>query len=142
MSATAVRTAQSGFGRLLIVGLVVGVVAALVNLVIFFIGSATGVPFAVVMDPSQPAQALNAGMFIGASLVPALAGAVFYGLLGRFTRRASTIFLVVAVVFALLSLLGPLTMPVPLATRLMLSLLHLLTAAIIAGGLLRFANQR
>lgn len=135
------RSAQTGFGRLLIVGLVAGAAAAVVNVIIFFVAGAAGVPFAVSMGPDQPLQDLNAGMFIGASIVPALLGAVFYGLLGRFTRRATTIFLAVAAVFALLSLGGPLTMPVPLSTRLVLALLHLTTAAIIAYGLTRYARQ-
>lgn len=135
------RTAQTGFGRLLVVGLGAGVAAAIVNLIVFFVGSALGVPFVAQMGADQPLQELSAGMFIGASLVPALLGAVFYGLLGRFTGRATTIFVAVAAVFALLSLGGPLTMPVPLATRLLLSLLHLSTAAIVAYGLTRYARQ-
>jgi hypothetical protein len=135
------RSAQTGFGRLLLVGLAVGLVAAVVNLIIFFVGSALGVPFVALMGADQPLQELSAGMFIGASIVPALLGAVFYGLLGRFTKRGTTIFLAVSAVFALLSLGGPLTMPVPLSTKLVLSLLHLITAAIIAYGLTRYARQ-
>lgn len=138
---TTTRSAQTGFGRLLLVGLGAGVAAAIVSVIVFAVAGALGVPFAVSMGAGQPLQELNAGMFIGASIVPALLGAVFYGLLGRFTGRATTIFLAVSAIFALLSLGGPLTMEVPLSTRLVLSLLHLSTAAIIAYGLTRYARQ-
>jgi len=135
------RPAQTSFGRLLLVGLGAGIAAAVVNLLIFAIGGALGVPFVAQMGADQPPQELNAAMFIAASIAPALGGAVLYGLLGRFTRRPTAIFVAVAAVFALLSLAGPLTMPVPLATRLTLSLLHLLTAAVISYGLTRYAPQ-
>lgn len=134
------RSAQNGFGRLLLVGLVAGLVAAVVDVIIFFIGSSLGVPFIISMGPGQE-QTLNALPFIATSVIPALLAAVFYGLLGRLTKRATTIFVVVAVVFALLSLSGPLLMPVAQSTRLVLALLHLVTAAIITYGLTRYARQ-
>lgn len=143
MSTLAARTNLPTFGRLLIVGLAVGAVAAVVNVLIFLVTKAAfSLPFIIPMDPSQPPQELPVFALIVASLVPALGAGVFYGLLGRFARsRATTIFLAVSVGFVLLSLLGPMSLPIDLGTRLVLALLHITTGTIITGGLIRFAPQ-
>jgi Family of unknown function (DUF6069) len=143
MSTVAAGRAQGvGFGRLLLVGLLAGLAAGVLNVLVYFVGLALGVPFLMPLPPDQAIQQIPAVAFIMASVVPALLAAIFYGLLGRFAAaRATSIFVIVSVVFALLSLGGSLTPPVELSTRLVLSLLHLTTAAIIVAGLVRFARQ-
>jgi hypothetical protein len=141
MSASTISATPTSISRLFIVALGAGVVAAVVNLIVYFIGAAAGAPFLVIMTPGTPPMALPAIAFVFACIIPALVGAGLYALLGRFTRRGTAIFIGIAVAFALLSLLSPLTMPVELSTRLLLALGHLITAAIITWGLVRYARQ-
>lgn len=133
----AARLPASGSARLLVVALVAGVLAAVVNLLVFVVASAAGVPFMVQLGPGMPFQELNALPFIFSALMPALVGAGIYALLLRFTQRGATIFTGLAVVVALLSLISPLSMDVAWSTRLVLALLHLTTAAIITTLLVR-----
>lgn len=130
---------RPGFGRALIVGLAAGVAAALVNLIVFFIGGAMGIVFEGQMGPGAPVMPLPAIAFVMASLVPALLGALAYVVSVRFIPRGRAIFIGVALAVAVLSLFSPLTMEVALATRLTLAALHLVTAAIITWGLVRYA---
>jgi hypothetical protein len=74
-------------------------------------------------------------------VIPGLLAGVFYWALSRFTRRATTIFLAVSAAFALISLAGPLTLPIDLGTRLALAAMHLVAAPIIALGITRSAPQ-
>lgn len=143
MSTVAAGRVQGvGFGRLLLTGLLAGLAAGVLNVIVYFVGLALGVPFVMPLPPDQALQQIPAVAFVISAVIPALLGAAFYGLLGRFAAaRATQIFVIVSVVFALLSLGGSLTPPVELSTRLVLSALHLTTAAIITAGLVRFARQ-
>lgn len=140
--ATNGRSARPTIGRTLLVGLLAGLLAGLANLLVYFVGSALSAPFLVPMGgPGSPPMPLPLLAIIVASTIPALGAAVLYWALGRFVRNATTIFLVVAVVFALISLAGPMSLPIELSTRLSLSAMHFVAGAIIAGGLVRFARQ-
>ena len=135
------RLPATGPARLFTVGLIAGVLAAVLNLIVYAIAAAVGVPFDVQMGPGAPIQPIGALQFIMASIVPALIGTGLYALLVRFTRNATPIFIGIAIVVALLSLASPLGMQVALSTRLTLAVLHLTTAAIITLTLLRLAPQ-
>lgn len=137
------RTSTSPLGRTLGVGLVAGLVAGVANAIFFFISRALfSLPYLVPMGgPTSPATDLPVFAVIAASTVPALGAALLYWALGRFTSRATTIFTVVAVVFGLLSLGGPVSLPIDLGTRIALSVMHLIAGVIITLGLTRFAPQ-
>jgi glyoxalase family protein len=63
-----------------------------------------------------------------ASLVPALGAAIMFCLLSRFVPRlAVRVFVTVGLLFMLISLMGPLALPVPSATQIVLSLLQVVT---------------
>jgi hypothetical protein len=120
--------AGSTVGRTLLVGLGAGLLAGVANVLVYLLGRALfALPFQVPM---------------GGPGSPGLAAALLYWGLGRLTRRASVIFATVAGLFALLSLAGPLTLPIDLGTRLALAAMHLVAAPIITLGLLRYAPQR
>jgi len=138
---TTTQTTAGGLrlGRLLIAGLIGGALAAAANTVLLLLGKAAGVAFLVPMGPpDSPLQAIQPINVIMLCLVPAMIAALLLTLLGRFTRRPSSIFLGIAGVFLLVSLFPDWTVPMDsLATRALLSTMHLLAAALIVGALLR-----
>lgn len=139
----AARAGQTTIGRTLLVGLGAGLAAGVANLLVYALGRALGAPFLVPMGgPGSAAAPLPLLAIVVACALPGLAAAALYWALGRFTARATTIFLAVAAIFALVSLAGPLTLPIDLGTRLSLASMHLVAGALIAGGLVRLAPQR
>ncbi|HMQ33292.1 MAG TPA: DUF6069 family protein [Chloroflexaceae bacterium] len=141
-SPAAARAGQTALGRTLLVGLLAGLAAGVANILVYFVAGALGAPLLVPMGgPGAPATPLPILAIVVACTVPAIAAAALYWALGRLTRRATTIFLVVAAAFALLSLGGPLSLPVELSTRLSLSAMHLVAGALIVAGLTRSARQ-
>lgn len=142
-TAATARTGQPALGRTLLVGLGAGLAAGVANLLVYALSRALGAPFLVPMGgPGAEAVPLPFFAIIMACALPGLVAAALYWGLGRFTGRATTIFLAISAVFALVSLAGPLTLPIDLGTRLSLALMHLVAAPIIAGGLVRLAPQR
>lgn len=140
----AVRPTPLAIGRTLLVGLVAGIVAGIANMIFYFLTRAIfSLPYLVpVGDPSSTPVPLPLAAIVIASVVPALLAAIFYWALGRFTSRATTIFTVVAVLFTLLSLAAPLTLPIDQGTRVALAVMHIIAAPIITLGLTRYAPQR
>jgi hypothetical protein len=122
--------------------LIGGLIAAVANTIVLFVAQALGTPLQIAMDPSAPAAPLTIVPVVLASALPAIGAGVLLWLLGRFTRRPFTIFLAIAGVFLLLSLGGPLSMPVPGATKAVLSLMHVVAGASIAGALFVRARER
>jgi hypothetical protein len=137
------RPVRASLAHTLLVGLLAGLVASVANLIVFFVAQALGAPFLVPMGgPGAPTLPLPFAAVVATSTIPGLGAAVLYWALGRFTGgRATTIFVAVAVAFGLLSLVGPLTLPIDLFTRLSLALMHIVAGVIITGGLVRSARQ-
>jgi hypothetical protein len=74
-------------------------------------------------------------MVIVMSVVPAVLAAVVLYVLNRLTRHGLRIFVALPVVLVLLSLAGPLTLPIDGGTLAALSLMHFGAAAAIVGVL-------
>jgi Family of unknown function (DUF6069) len=115
----------------------VGVVAAIANVIVYFIAEAANVPLQITSPGSSQLQQLPLIPVALASLIPAFAAAAVLLLLRRFTRQANLIFQVIAVVFLLASLSGPLGMPIDAGTKLVLNLMHLIAGVVITLGLAR-----
>jgi hypothetical protein len=81
---------------------------------------------------SQELMSITPALVAGTSLVVALAGWALLALLERFTARARAIWTAVAVLFALLSLAGPLSIlaSTSAANALALALMHVAVAAV------------
>ena len=125
----------AGLGRLLVYGAGAGVIAAVLNAVVYLVSSALG---AIPLDVEIPNTGgpLPLGAVIGFSFVPALLAAGFLALLGRFVRRPIRVFAVVAVVVFLLSLYTPFSIPdAPFAMILALELMHAVATIVIVGVL-------
>ncbi|KPV49883.1 hypothetical protein SE17_30120 [Kouleothrix aurantiaca] len=121
-------------GRLWLLALAAAGIAAVVNLLIWLLAGMINIPLNVQMGgPEAPVVPLSAGPVIVMSVVPAIAGAALLWLLGRVTARPFRWFTIIAVVVLLLSLAGPLLLPVALANKLVLSLMHVVAAGVIVG---------
>jgi hypothetical protein len=121
---------------------VAAALATLVNVAIDTVGKAFfNLPFAVPMQAGAAPGPLPIGMVIVMSAVlGVLAAGVLYGL-QRGTRHALSIFQGVAAVLVLLSLAGPLTLPIDRGTMAALAAMHLTAAASIVG-VLRVQSSR
>ncbi len=130
------RGVQSGVQHYLRRGLLAAALATLVNVAIYAVGKALfNLPFAVPMQAGAAPSPLPIGMVIVMSAVPGvLAAGVLHGL-NRFTRHGRPIFQGVAAVLALLSLAGPLVLPIDGGTIAALATMHLAAAASIVGVL-------
>ncbi len=129
--------------RVALAALAGGALAAAANTALFLLLHAVGVDFVIQPDPMVPAAPIAASNFAAASFLPALFAGGLLMLLGRFTTKARGVFVVIASVFALLSLAGPATVGgASGGTRVALMVMHLLGAAIISGALLHSARTR
>lgn len=128
-----------GLGRTLVAGLIGGGLAAVVNTILLLIAKAAGVAFlAPIGGPDAPLQPIAPINVIMLCLVPALVAALLLAGLGRFMQRPQPVFLAIAGVFLLISLIPDWALPMDsLATRVSLSLMHLIAAVVIVGALLR-----
>jgi hypothetical protein len=120
--------------------LTAGAIAAAVNLVVYFIAGAANVPLQIATPGSPQLERLAFVPVVLASLIPAFAAAAVLLLLRRFTPRTNTIFQVIAAIFLVVSLGGPLGMPTDGATKLVLNLMHVIAGVIITVGLTRSNN--
>ena len=125
------------------VGPLGGVIAAVANLLVYFIAQPlAGGELHHQMGPGNPIEVLPLAAVIVASFVPSIFATLLYAGLGRFTRRPVTIFTIIAVAFGLLSLGSPLSLAVETASKLALSLMHIVAAAAITGTLVTLGRGK
>src|SRR5258705_12144082 len=86
---------------------------------------------------SGPATKITLVNVVVAALVGSLAGWGLLALLRRFTTKARTVWTVIAVVAALLSLGGPLSATAPAGTKVWLVAMHLAVAGVLIAFLRR-----
>ncbi len=130
------RSTRSDVAHYLGMGLRAAALATLVNVAIYALGKALfNLPFMVPMQAGAEPNPLPLFMVILMSVVPGvLAAGVLYGL-NRFFRSGLRIFQAVAAVLALLSLGGPLSLPIDGGTIAALASMHLAAAGSIVGVL-------
>jgi hypothetical protein len=120
------------------VALAAGAAALLGNLIIFFVGqNLLGLSLMIPQAPgsSTALVPLTIGPIVGASIVPAIGAAVLLAVLGRFVKRPFRVFQIVAAVILLLSFGGPLNLPIGGAEKVVMVVMHVVTAAVIVGVL-------
>lgn len=119
--------------RLVSAAVVAAVAATFANLLVYFLVPAL---FDIVLEvplggPGSALQQLPAAMVVMASVAPAIVGALLLAALNRYTARPIGIFNMVALAVLLISL-GPLfTLPVAAGVAVTLTVMHVLTAALI-----------
>ena len=133
MSETTYQTTRVSSGSP--VTAVLGATAAAVA--IWVVATLAGADLTVSFGPGQPIQKVTVVNVVVAALVGSLAGWGLLALLRRFTANARAIWTVIAIVFALLSLGGPLSTISSVGTKVSLVAMHLAVATIVIVGLRR-----
>ena len=114
---------------------VLGATAAAVA--IWVVATAAGADLTVSFGPGQAIQKITLINVVVAALVGSLAGWGLLALLRRFTTNARAIWTIIAIIFALLSLGGPLSTISPAGTKAWLVAMHLAVATVTIVGLRR-----
>ena len=122
-------------------GVLAAVIAAVINAIIWLIARALGVSFRV-QPPGQTESTVNLLRVILITLVPILLGVGVYVLLHRLTRRPFLVFLIIALVVFVLSLLPPLSAADETGTQVALILMHIVATLAVLAGVYRFEQQR
>jgi hypothetical protein len=120
-------------------GLLAGLVAALINGILFFVFQGVGVITDRVLLPNNEPMTLMPIMIF--SLIPPVLGSVAYYLLARFTTNGYRYFTIIAVVLLILSFANPffgipdVTVPYAIA----LNVMHVVVVAVLLYSLKKFA---
>ncbi|MEV4135139.1 DUF6069 family protein [Dactylosporangium sp. NPDC049742] len=112
--------------------------AAVLALIVFFIARSAAGDLVVKSGGSE--QTVSAVAVVATVVIAGLLGWGLLALLERFTAKGRTIWTVIAVVFLLLSLLGPLG-GTDAGTKVSLALLHLLVGAVIITAFTRTSQR-
>ena len=124
-------------------GLGAGVIAAVINSIIYYVYNAVATtPIQVTMLGRSEVQDLPVLGVVFFSLVPALLAALLAAGLKRWTSSASTWFVAIAVILGVVSLASPLMLPdtIAMSAKLTLASMHIVAAATIIGTLLPKLN--
>lgn len=129
------------WNRLIPVGLLAALVAAIANAVVYLVASAAGaMPQDLVVNGQGP---IMLPMVAAMSTLGAVAGACVYALTGRFARRPVRSFRIMAAVALVLSFVGPSTIPgAPMAMVATLLLMHVVTAVVVVALLTTMAAHK
>lgn len=111
-------------------GLTGGLIAAAINLVIYFIAGPL-----IAELPDGTVDQITLPFVLTASVVPSIFAAIFLWGLHRFTGNATRIFQIVAVVFLVLSFFSPFSAAQTTATAIWLILMHIVAGAAIIWAL-------
>jgi hypothetical protein len=117
------------------VTVVLGATAAAVA--IWIVATLAGADLTVSFGTGQPIQKVTVVNVVVAALVGSLAGWGLLALLRRFTTKARAVWTVIAIVFALFSLGGPLSTISSTGTKVALVAMHLAVATVVIVGLRR-----
>jgi hypothetical protein len=117
--------------------------AILVDMAYFVLTKAAGEQYSMPLDGNSfqlaPMQLITPVLAI---LIAGLLASIFFGLLLRFSPKPATVFLSVSVTALLLSFGGPFNLPVAtMQTKILLSSMQFIAAAIITAGILLMSHQ-
>ena len=122
-------------------GFLAGLVAAVINAVLFFIGSSMGAfpPTVIIPNSGQP---LTLVPVLVSSILPAILAGLLLALLNRFTKQPLRIVNIIAVVFLMLSFAGPFSIPgAPISMIVFLNLMHVVVVGAVLTAFNRFVSQ-
>ncbi|MDX1664611.1 MAG: DUF6069 family protein [Candidatus Promineifilaceae bacterium] len=134
---TLTRRSTANLGTNIKNGLVGGLVAAVLALILFFVGSAIVGPLEVAQQPGAPIAPLPWFMVVVMSFVPAVVAALLLTALQRFTGSATSIFVIAAVAVFIFMLFPALTQTATVGISVVLILLHVAVAIPIVWALLQ-----
>lgn len=119
-------------------GMVWGVAACGVNLIVWLIASIAGVDFQVwPQGADQPSIDVGPLTIVGATLFAALVAGIAAGILGKLIKKVVRWIIILGLLFTATSLAAPWGQPeqVPTSTRVVLTILHLIASAALIFGL-------
>jgi len=131
--------------RLLWAGPFTAGLAILANLLFYAVTKALGAQYRMTLGgPSKPAIPLPVLAIILATLVAAFGAMLVFALLLKITHVPLPPFLSISAAALLVSFGGPLSLTgeTGLATKLLLSSMHLISAIVIVGGMIFFSRER
>ena len=120
-----------------------GLASAAGNLAVFGVARA-GLDLPLVMPaigPFLPSAPLTALQVAVTSFAPALVAAALLAVLSKLSARPVLVFQIMAGLFLVASLIGPLRQPVDLATKLTLLSMHLVAGLVITAVLSTFSTE-
>lgn len=118
-----------------------GLIAAVLNAILFLIGSSTGAIPADFIIPNA-GQPLTIVPVLVSSFLPAIAGGLLLALLNRFTKRPLRIFTIITIAILVLSFIGPLGIPgAPIGMIIILELIHVVVVGVVLMAFNRLANR-
>lgn len=133
---------QIAYRRLLWVGPLAGLSAAVANAVVYLVASAVGAMPRIDVSGLTGQGPITLGAVVLESFVPALLAAALFALFGRFTRRPVRNFRVLAAVLLGLSFAGLLNLPeVPTVMIATLFIMHVVAGVLIVGVLTTLARS-
>ena len=139
---TQARNQNVGIGKFVQAGLIGGVMAAVLNLILLFIGQAVnGGPLLVTPPGQSVVQGVPWFMVILMSLLPGVVAGVLYGILNRFTPRPTPIFLVIAAIVFVFMFFNPLSAAQGTTTILILEIMHVVVAGFVIWRILGVARN-
>src|SRR5688572_27610203 len=143
MAGIALRADKVSLRKLLWAAPLAGLASAVGNLAVFAVARA-GLNLPLVMPaigPFLPSAPLTALQVAVTSFAPALVAAVLLAVLSKLSARPVLAFQVIAGLFLVASLVGPLRQPVDLATKLTLLSMHLVAGLVITAVLSTFSTE-
>lgn len=127
--------------KLLYLAPIAGLAAAILNVILFLVGTSTGTIPADFIIPNA-GQPLTIVPVIMASVVPALVAGLVLALLGRFTKKPLTVFNVISIVLLVVSFSSPFTVPgMPVGMIIILELMHVVVAGAVMLVFNRYARN-
>jgi hypothetical protein len=124
-------------------GFITAGAAVVANVLVYVLAGALGVaPLVRMGGPAAPLEVMPVAPVIVVTLVPALVATALFALLNRFTRRPVAWFVGIAAVVLALSFGPTLALPIPVASQAVLSLMHIVAAAVTVGGLIILTRDR
>lgn len=123
-----------------LIGTAIGVVG---NVIFYWLVGLLNVPMQLPLGgPGSPLQPLPLEAVIITSTVPGIIATGLFWLFTRYIARPVPKFIGVSLVFLVLSFLPTWSLPTLVATKVVLSIMHIIAAAGIVGGLVQFTRNR
>lgn len=133
---------KAGIAQFVQAGFIGGVIATVINLVLWFIGNMIDGGAMQVVTPFEPTPAgVPWFAVIMSSLLPGIIGGLLYGILARYTNKATTIFLVISALVFIAFIYNPISAGQSLTTILVLEVMHVVVAALVIWRILGAARS-
>ena len=122
-------------------GSLAGVVAAVINAALFFVGSYTGAIPSNLIIPNA-GQPLTIVPVLVSSFLPAVVAGLLLDLLNRFTKRPLRIFTIIVLAILAFSFISPFSIPgIPITMIVILKLMHMVVVGAVLLAFNRFVNR-